>query len=103
MEFPGIMFIILLNVAPPLTPARSAAPISILPRLVPVQSPTASTTPLAAEITAPHGPSAPIPPRIPSRTALSPSERSLPDIPPNKDPAPDNILCVFCDIPVLLP
>lgn len=95
MELPGIMFIILLNIAPPLTPALLAAPMSIFPRFVSVISPTASTTPEAAAITAPQGPNCPIVERIPSRTALSPSGKSFPDAPPNMEPAAFNAFCPF--------
>jgi hypothetical protein len=89
------MFIILLNIAPPLTPALFAAFISIDPRLVPVISPTASTTPEAAAIAAPQGPNCPIVDLIPSRTALSPSGKSFPDVEPNIEPKAFNVCWPF--------
>lgn len=103
MELPGIIFITLLNAAAPFTPALFAAFESIVSRLVPVISPTASTTPDAAAIAAPHGPKLPIAERTPSLTALSSSGKVAPLIPPINEPALDKAFCQFLDIPILLP
>jgi hypothetical protein len=103
IEFPGIIFITLLNTAPPSTPALLAASKSMLSKFQLVKSPIPSTTPEAADIIAPQGPILPMAERIPSLTALSSSGKSDPLNPPINDPVPDNIFCQFLDIPILLP